>query len=65
MFVFDDLVGLLYAQPFRPFRLQVSDGGTVEVRHRELAFPGRRYVVIGLPDATQLDAPFDRHVVSV
>jgi len=63
MFTFDDMRGLLNAQPFIPFRLHLSDGGAVEVRHREFVNAGRRYAVVGLPDPADPDAPFDRHLV--
>jgi hypothetical protein len=63
MFTVDDLRALLNARPFVPFRLHLTDGGHVDVRHREFVTAGRRYVVVGLPDPTQPDAPFDRHMV--
>lgn len=63
MFTYDDLQRLLHAQPFVPFRLVLSDGGSVEVRHQELVTAGRRYAVVGIPDPANLDAPFDRHTV--
>jgi hypothetical protein len=63
MFTYDDLRGLLAAVPFVPFRLHLSEGNFIEVRHREMVFPGRRYAVIGLVDPTAPDAPYDRHAV--
>lgn len=63
MFTHNDLRALLHARRFGPFRLHLSDGGYVDVRHREFVTAGRRYAVVGLPDATRPDAPFDRHVV--
>ena len=63
MFTYNDLHSLLYAQPFVPFRLVLSDGGFVDVRHREMVTAGRRYAVIGIPDPKQPDAPFDKHAV--
>src|SRR5438128_2165205 len=63
MFTLDDLRELLNARPFVTFRLHLSDGGAIEVRHRELVTAGRRYAVVGLPDPADPDAPFDRHTV--
>jgi len=59
----DDIRQLLSATPFVPFRLHLSEGNAVEVRHRELAFPGRRYVIVGLPDPKHPNRPFDLHQV--
>ena len=56
MFTYDDLRGWLTAVPFVPFRLHLSEGNFVEVRHRELVIPGRRYAVIALPDPAAPDA---------
>lgn len=63
MFIAEDIRSLLRAHPFVPFRLVLSDGGSVEVRHRDFVTAGRRYAVVGVPDPTDPDAPFDRHVV--
>jgi hypothetical protein len=63
MFTLDDMRELLNARPFVPFRLHLSDGGTIDVRHREFVTSGRRYAVVGMPDPADPDAPFDRHMV--
>jgi hypothetical protein len=63
MFTRDDLMMLLNAAPFVPFRLHLSDGGTIEVRHRDFVNAGRRYALIGVPDPADPHAPFDRHLV--
>jgi hypothetical protein len=63
MFVLADLQTLLWARPFVPFRLHRSDGGMIEVKHREFVTAGRRYAVVGISDPTDPDAPFDRHAV--
>ena len=52
----DDLLSHLRQRPFEPFRIQVSDGTTYDVRHPELVMVGLGSVVIGLPPAGQ-DAP--------
>lgn len=64
MFTSADMQALLNAQPFVPFRLYLSDGTTVDVRHRELAVAGRRSVWIGLPDPTAEETLFDRWMVA-
>jgi hypothetical protein len=63
MFIAEDLRALLKANPFVPFRLALSDGSLVEVRHRDFVTAGRRYAVIGLPDPAAPDTLFDRHTV--
>ena len=63
MFTFDDMRALLSARSFVPFRLWLSDGGHVDVRSPELAFPGRRYAIVGLLDPNAIEEPFDRHSV--
>jgi hypothetical protein len=61
MFTLDDLRALLNAQPFVPFRLWLSDGGSVDVRSRELVFPGRRFAIIGLLEDNATDSVYDRY----
>jgi hypothetical protein len=63
MFTHADLQRLLTARPFVPFRLYLSDGGWVDIRHQEFVTAGRRYAVVGLPDPAAPEAPFDRHMV--
>jgi hypothetical protein len=63
MFTLDDLRALLNARPFVAFRLHLSDGGHIDVRHREFVMAGRRYAVVALPEPTQPDAAFDRNMV--
>jgi hypothetical protein len=63
MFTFDDLQSLLDLQPFVPFRLFLSDGGSVEVRSREQVMPLRRFVLVALLDPKAIDRPYDRFTV--
>jgi hypothetical protein len=60
MFGAADLMTLLHARPFVPFRLILSDGGTVEVRTPEVVMPGRRFALVGLLDADAKYSLFDR-----
>jgi hypothetical protein len=63
MFTFNEIRALLNARPFVPFRLVLSDGGTVDVRHRETVIVGRGFAVIGLVDPAATDTIFDRWTV--
>ena len=60
MFTPADLQTLRKARPFLPFRIVLSDGGTVEIRCPELVLVGRHCAVVGLlpPEAT--DTLIDR-----
>ena len=46
-------------QPFRPFRVFLSDGAVYEVRQPEMVFIGEREVIIGLPRPGE---KFPRHI---
>jgi hypothetical protein len=59
MFTAENLRVLLNATPFVPFRLVLSDGGTVEVRSREVVILGRHFAVIGLLDPSATDTLID------
>jgi hypothetical protein len=54
------MVALLNAKPFTPFRLHMSDGGSITIISPELVFPGRRMAVIGILDPDHPDEPYDR-----
>ena len=60
MFNADNLLTLLRARPFVPFRLVLSDGGTVEVKTSEVVLPARHLMVVGLLDPTTNDTLIDR-----
>lgn len=47
----DDLLTALHRRPFEPFRIQVSDGTTYDVRHPELVMVGLGAVIVGVPPA--------------
>ena len=44
----EDLRKFLRREPFRPFRLTLTDGRTYDVMHPELAMVGRSSVEVGL-----------------
>jgi hypothetical protein len=64
MFTANDLLTLLNERPFVPFRLILSDGGSVEVRSPEVVSVGRRFAVVGLLDPNATDTLFDRWTVA-
>lgn len=47
----DDILKLVRQQPFRPFRIHLSDGASYEIRHPELAvvFPRRVEIMVPSP----------------
>ena len=61
MFTPADMRALLQARPFVPFRLWLSDGGSVEVRSPEVVMVGKRFALFGLLDADAGDTAFDRY----
>src|SRR5437773_4434202 len=55
--------GLLQAlrkRPFRPFRIEVSDGTTYDVRHPELVMVGLGAVIIGIPAPARAQPVYER-----
>jgi hypothetical protein len=51
---------LLGARPFVPFRLHMSDGGTVDIRSQEQVLLLRHFAVVALLDAEAADTINDR-----
>jgi hypothetical protein len=47
----DDLNRVLRTQPFQPFRIHLSNGRMLDIRHPELAVVGRTTMFIGRPAA--------------
>ncbi len=58
----EDILELVRARPFRPFRIHLSDGQQFEVRHPELAMVGRGVVIVGIPAKEGPEGTFDRAV---
>jgi hypothetical protein len=46
----NDLIGVLRARPFIPFRLVMTDGVTYEVRHPDMVLVSTTTAVVGYPD---------------
>lgn len=44
----DDLITLIKATPFRPFRLRVTDGTAFDIRHPEMLMVTRHAVIVGI-----------------
>lgn len=63
IFSHNDLRALLLARPFVPFRLILSDGGSVVVPTPEVVSVGRRFALVGLLDPSATDSLFDRWTV--
>lgn len=53
----EELRDIIREQPFRPFRIFVSDGSAYDVRHPELIMVTRRSINIALPTANGNDVP--------
>ena len=58
-----ELVDALRTQPFRPFRIHVSDGASYEVRHPDLVWVALAYAVVGAPAAADVPPRIQRHDV--
>jgi hypothetical protein len=63
MFTRNDLLRFLNAMPFVPFRLYLSDGGFIDIRHRELVQAGRRFAIIGIPNPNDPEAVLDDFII--
>jgi hypothetical protein len=48
-----DIITLLRKRPFEPFRIQVSDGTTYDVRHPDMIIPTPTAAFIGIPATAQ------------
>jgi hypothetical protein len=57
----EDVLQLLRAKPFQPFRISLSDGQQYDVRHPEIAIVSRSTVLIGIPGPRSLE-PVERVV---
>jgi hypothetical protein len=54
-----EMLTLLRAKPFIPFRVVTSEGTTYEVRHPDLVMVGVAVAVIGYPDS-RVQGAFER-----
>lgn len=51
---------LLKARPFVPFRLVMSDGGTVDVKTPEVVLTGKHFAIVGMLDPKATGTVIDR-----
>ncbi|MGD0519133.1 MAG: hypothetical protein ABSA26_16480 [Thermoguttaceae bacterium] len=58
----DDVLQLLRARPFKPFRISLSDGQQYEIRHPEIAIVSRSTVLVGIPGPRGPDGPVEKVV---
>jgi len=58
----DDVLQLLRARPFQPFRISLSDGQQYDVRHPDIAIVSRSTVLLGIPGPRGPDGPVERVV---
>ena len=59
----EDIRQFLRQEPFRPFRLTLTDGRTYDVRHPELVVLGRSSLIIGFPRPGDTAPVYDHYVV--
>jgi hypothetical protein len=57
----DDLIEALQRQPFHPFRIHLSNGHALEVRHPENVKVGRSTAFIFFPIQGQTSAAYERY----
>jgi hypothetical protein len=55
-----DILPLLRKRPFEPFRIEVLDGTSYEVRHPELVMVGLGALAIGIPISGQPQPVYER-----
>ena len=55
----EQLLQAIRIRPFVPFRVLLTNGESLEVRHPELCMPGARSVVIGLSSPSQTQPIYD------
>ena len=46
----EQLIEALKVTPFRPFRLYISDGGALDVRHPEMLMVKNRSAIVGMSE---------------
>lgn len=58
----DDLLELIRAQPFEPFRIHLSDGAAYDIRHPDQIITQRSKVIVGVPGRDAPDGPAEHTV---
>jgi len=57
----EELRTMIRRRPFEPFRLHISSGQTVDVRHPEMAFVTRSSIVVGVTESDEGVADYAVH----
>ena len=58
----DDLLELVRAQPFEPFRVHMSDGAAYDIRHPDMVIVQRSKIIVAVPGPDGPDCPAERTV---
>ncbi len=58
----EDILELLRATPFEPFRVYLTDGAAYEIRHPDMAIVQRSKVTVAVPGPATPDGPAERTV---
>ncbi len=58
----EDILELVRATPFEPFRVYLSDGAVFEIRHPDMAIVQRSKVTVAVPGPEGPDDPAERTV---
>ena len=58
----DDLLELVRAQPFEPFRVHLSDGAAYDIRHPDMVIVQRSKIIVSVPGPDGPDRPAERTV---
>ena len=61
MYRMNDILNTLKEQPFRPFRIHVSDGAHYDVRHPEFVMVTTNQVLVFVPFPNQPHPAFQRY----
>jgi hypothetical protein len=56
---------LLKRQPFTPFKINLSSGQTIEVRHPEFVFLTKSGIVVGYPDSDRVSICAYLHIANI
>jgi hypothetical protein len=58
----EELLTVLRERPFRPFRIALTNGQTLEVHHPEMVLPGKRTAVVGIPASGESQPLYDHRI---
>ena len=58
----EDILEILRARPFEPFRVYLTDGAVYEIRHPDMAIVQRSKVTVAVPGPEGPEDPAERTV---